>query len=164
MRVNGNIIALLLVSVRGAQLSLTVCLPWTRLVFQHIATEWLRLSCVKFALWNQTIWQWVRLTEISLTYLVNLFLWNRPWGVRSQKTQFNSWFVVYLNQKKNFIASYCIESHCVESNRNRIASLAASYVSSVYHISGLHRDAYRIGLSYGDAHPYSVWILYFILL
>ncbi len=31
------------------------------------------LIFVKFALWNQIIWQWVRLTEISLAYLVNLF-------------------------------------------------------------------------------------------
>ncbi len=28
---------------------------------------------LKFALWNQIIWQWDRLTEISLAYLVNLY-------------------------------------------------------------------------------------------
>ncbi len=82
-----------------------------------------------------------------------LVLWNRPRGIRSQKTQVNWWFAVCLNQRNISnhifsIASYCVESHCVESNRNRIAlhrdrgesyriaSLAASYVSSVYRIVG----------------------------
>ncbi len=82
-----------------------------------------------------------------------LVLWNRPRGVRSQKTQVNWWFAVRLNQRNISnhifsIASYCVDSHCVESNRNRIAlhrdrsesyriaSLAASYVSSVYRIVG----------------------------
>ncbi len=72
-RVIGNIIVFLLVSVRGTQFSLTVSLPWTRLAFQHKLPRWLSLIFVKFALWNQIIWQWVRLTEISLAYLVNLF-------------------------------------------------------------------------------------------
>ncbi len=81
-----------------------------------------------------------------------LVLWNRPRGVRSQKTQVNLWFAICLNQRnisnRISIGSYCIESRCVESNRNRItlhrnrgeshriASLAASYVSSLYHIVG----------------------------
>ncbi len=74
-----------------------------------------------------------------------LVLWNRPRGISSLKTQVNVWFAVCLNQRNKIwtnnhifpIASYCIESLCIESNRKRItllrnrwiASLAASYVS-----------------------------------
>ncbi len=81
-----------------------------------------------------------------------LVLWNRPWDVRSQKTQVNLWFAVCLNQRNKSdhmfsIASHCIESHCVESNRNRIAlhrnrgesyriASCFIYVSSMYRIVG----------------------------
>ncbi len=183
-RVSGNIIAFILVSVRGAQLNLTVCLPSTRSAFQHKQPQWFRLFFVKFALFNQIIWQWIRLTEISLAYLINwwwlrrdpphdcralwvynntqkmlykctihsfkLVLWNRPRGVRSQKTHtVNLWFAACLNQRNKSdhifsIVSYCIESHCwieIESHYigtgvNHITTLAALYVSSVYRIVG----------------------------
>ncbi len=70
-------------------------------------------------------------------------------ALRRQKSE--DTYVCCLSEPKKLKRSYifhCIESHCIESNRieirshcivigvNRIASLAASYVSSVYRIIG----------------------------
>ncbi len=52
-RVSGNINAFLLVSVRGAQFSLTVSLLRIRIVSQHMLPQGLSLSYGKFAFGNQ---------------------------------------------------------------------------------------------------------------
>ncbi len=135
-RVSGNIV-FLLVSVRGAQLSLTVCLPWTRLAFQFKYPQWLRLIFVKFTLCNQIIWQWVRLIEISLAYLVNVF-YETGLEALEVRRQVNLWFAVCLNQRNKNDHIFSIASNHIVLNRNRIplhrnsiALLAASYVSSM---------------------------------
>ncbi len=82
--------------------------------------------------------------------LGKLVLWNRPRGVRSQKTHkliydlLSVWtkeikaiiFVPWHRIASNRIVLNQIESHCFVIGVNRIASLAASYVSSMYRIVG----------------------------
>ncbi len=65
------------------------------------------------------------------------------------------------------IASYCIESHCVESNRNRIvigvnriASVPASYVSLMYRIVGYASRCVSYRPESRDAH---IFFFFFFL-
>ncbi len=79
-----------------------------------------------------------------------LVLWNRPRGVKSQKTHklIYDFLSVWTKEIKAiiFFPLHCISSnrivlnrielHCIVIEVNRIASVPASYVPSMYHIVG----------------------------
>ncbi len=103
-------------------------LPRTRLVSQRKLPQWLSLSYVKFALWNQMIWQWVRLTEISLAYLVNLFY--ETGLCPNQRYKLNA--VRYFKKGTGLLESYvlpCLPISVEITSTHRITLCVSSHFS-----------------------------------